>query len=171
MEADDIYQIDAVNDLNNVYLGFQAGEDTQYTMTFSPENVMNQVSGLYLLDILENNTLDIASPGTTYTFQTTKPVTLEKRFQIVTSPLDQSITDVVTDLKLFSAGNEFFVKNNSSLIGNLSVYTILGKLVFSQAFDPNGVYHISKKLPAGAYIFVAQTRNQKVSKSLMVNEK
>ena len=171
MESDDIYQIDAVNDMNNVYLGFQAGEDTQYTMTFTPENIMNQVSGLYLLDILENQTTDISTPGTNYSFTTTKPVSLEKRFQIVTSPLVVTTPDVVTDLKLFSAGNEFFVDNCSNRVGTLSVYTLVGKQVYREHFDAKGVYHFSKKLPAGAYIFVAETNQQKVSKKLMVSEK
>jgi hypothetical protein len=171
MESDDNYQIDAVSDLNNVYLGFQAGEDTQYTMTFTPENVMNQVSGLYLLDILENKTTDISTPGVHYDFTTTKPVSLEKRFQIITNPLVVTSPDVVTDLKLFNAGNEFFVDNCSNRAGTLTVYTLVGKLVSSEHFDAKGVYHFSKKLPVGAYIFVAETNQQKVTKRLMVSEK
>ena len=124
-----------------------------------------------LLDILENKTTDISTPGIHYDFTTTKPVSLEKRFQIITNPLVVTSPDVVTDLKLFNAGNEFFVDNCSNRSGTLTVYTLVGKLVYSEHFDAKGVYHFSKKLPAGAYIFVAETNQQKVTKRLMVNEK
>ena len=170
MEPDDVYQIDAVGELNNVYLGFQAGEDTQYTMTFTPENVLNQVSGLYLLDILENRTIDILTPGTTYTFTTTKPVSLEKRFQIVTTPLEATVPDVVTDLKLFSAGNAIFVDNGSNNKGVLSVYSVVGKLVYTQPIEPNALFHLTHPLTPGAYIFIAETKNKKVSQRLMVRD-
>jgi len=85
MEPDGYYQVDAIPDMNNTYLGFKSGEDTFYTFTFTHENLSDAYQHLYLIDSVANKTIDIFQTGTTYSFTapfTNAPV---RRFKIVTS--------------------------------------------------------------------------------------
>jgi hypothetical protein len=97
IEPDGTYQVDAVPNVNNRYLGFSAGIDTAYTFTFVHENLSVYYTQLYLIDSVANKTTDIFASGTTYTFSalpTTEPV---RRFKIVTSLPPVVITPVPKD--------------------------------------------------------------------------
>lgn len=100
-EASGCYQIDAVPDFNNTYIGFKAGEDSVYTMTFNHEYVNTLYSKLYLIDSVANKTVDIFTTGTQYTFTARQSDAFVKRFKIVSTPItatDPVVTDpVVTD--------------------------------------------------------------------------
>ncbi|MFT3752640.1 MAG: hypothetical protein QM800_07100 [Paludibacter sp.] len=100
-ENDRYYQIDAVPDFNNTYIGFKSGEDSVYTMTFNHEYVNTLYTNLYLIDSVANKTVDIYATGTQYTFTTPKNSDYVKRFKIVTSlptvPTTPTIPTVPTD--------------------------------------------------------------------------
>jgi hypothetical protein len=59
MEPDGIYQVDAVDDINNTYLGFRAGEDSVYTFTFTHQNLELKYTNVYLVDSVAHQTVDI----------------------------------------------------------------------------------------------------------------
>jgi len=82
IENDGEYQIDATNNINNTTLGFVAGQDSVYTLTFNHQNMQLGYSKLYLVDSVANKTIDVYADGSTYTF-TAKNKTLVKRFKIV----------------------------------------------------------------------------------------
>jgi phenylpyruvate tautomerase PptA (4-oxalocrotonate tautomerase family) len=84
-QLDGYYQVASVPNVNNMYIGFSAGVDTTYTLTFTHQNIANQYQQLFLIDSVANKTIDIYQTGTTYTFTalvTPEPV---RRFKIVTS--------------------------------------------------------------------------------------
>lgn len=85
IEPDGYYQVASIPNVNNTYIGFSAGVDTTYTLTFSHQNIAVSYQQLYLIDSVANKTVDIYPEGSTYTFTalvTPEPV---KRFKIVTS--------------------------------------------------------------------------------------
>jgi len=43
------------------YIGFQAGEDASYTLTFNHQNVDSHYDVVYLVDLVENSVTDISS--------------------------------------------------------------------------------------------------------------
>jgi hypothetical protein len=87
METSGDYQVDAVNDINNTNIGFIAGEDSEYTLTFINENTESRYSHLYLKDLVTNVITDITASGTQYAFSSNQSgVSASPRFQIVTSP-------------------------------------------------------------------------------------
>jgi hypothetical protein len=97
IESDGNYQVDAVPNVNNRYLGFSAGIDTSYTFTFNNEALSAYYTQLYMIDSVANKTIDIFATGTTYTFsarQTAEPV---RRFKIVTSLPPVVITPAPVD--------------------------------------------------------------------------
>ena len=95
IEVNEDYQIDVVPDLNNTYLGFIAGEDSVYTMTFTHQNLNFGYQHLYLVDSIANKTVDVYADGTKYTFTAANKTTV-KRFKIVTSMLSVAIPQIPT---------------------------------------------------------------------------
>jgi hypothetical protein len=85
MEKEGNYQVNTVDDINGTNLGFQAGEDTQYTLTFTHINTGLRYNSIYLIDLLENKTIDITQSGSTYSFVAQPTVTAVKRFKIITN--------------------------------------------------------------------------------------
>jgi hypothetical protein len=93
MENDGNYQINAVNTLNETYLGFQPGEDTEFKMTFVHQNVDAQYSAVYLVDLVENKTVDITASGSEYNFTATIVTPAYQRFKIVARPRNGNDTN------------------------------------------------------------------------------
>jgi len=169
IETDNNYQIDAVADINNTILGFQAGGDTKYTLTFTHQNTANRYAGIYLLDLLEDKTVDIAASGSTYSFTaetTARPV---KRFMIATRPIDDA-TEAATQLKVFNSGNTVFIQNGSNQSGNMVVYDMLGHALREATFGPYGVTAIQIGTVPGVYIAKAATAGEKVSKKIIIGD-
>jgi len=83
MEDNQEFHIDVVPDLNETYIGFKAGEDTVYTMTFTNQNLQLIYDQLSLVDLVENKTIDVFNTGAQYTFTAHRTVGLEKRFKLL----------------------------------------------------------------------------------------
>ena len=84
VEASGNFQVDAVPDMNNTYIAFQAGADTEYTMTFVNQALSPTYTSLYLVDSVANKTINIYTTGTTYTFTATNTTPI-KRFKLIAS--------------------------------------------------------------------------------------
>jgi len=168
MEADGNYQVNSVPDMNNTELGFQAGQDLEYTLTFTHENIKKQYAGLYLVDLVENKTIDITVSGSTYAFVAESTPAPVKRFKIVTRPYEKDAPDTETQVKIFSSQGSIFVQNYSDQDGECMVYDIAGHNIMKVPFTANGVTAITNSLRPGAYIATAMVGAEKVSKRLIV---
>ena len=155
MEADGMYQVDAVDDMNNTYLGFQPGEDKQYTLTFKNENLGKYYSNVYLLDLVENKTVEITSDSSSYTFTAVPFAPQTKRFKIVTIPVLKDANTVSTDIQVFSSERTIFVNNLSKSNGNLVLYDISGRIVKTMQFGANCITPLQTSFPTGVYIVKA----------------
>jgi hypothetical protein len=89
MEAAGNFQVNSIPDINNSYLGFKAGEDTAYTLTFTHQLIETRYKKLYLIDSIANKTIDIYATGTKYAFVAHKTDAILKRFKIVTNLNDE----------------------------------------------------------------------------------
>jgi len=155
MEEDDNYQIDAVDDINNSYLGFITGEDTGYKLTFTHSNMELLNSRIYLEDMVENKVVEITKSGTNYTFQAyqSDPV---KRFKIITNPLITVSEITELQLNLFSSEQTIYIQNSTNLKGRVKVYDMTGRCRQTSNFSVEDITVLKTNLPAGAYII--QTR-------------
>src|SRR5665647_2186814 len=61
MEEDGNFQVNSIPDIDKSYLGFRAGEDTNYTLTFTHYNLGLSSKELYLVDLLDNKVVDTVS--------------------------------------------------------------------------------------------------------------
>jgi len=170
IEAAGDFQVDALDDINNTYLGFMKGEDTNYKMTFTNESLYSNYPSLYLVDSLENTLTDITESGTTYSFtadQTPKPY---RRFKIVTSPGNVTNTATIknSDLTIFSSQQTIFVQNQSDLTGSFMLYSISGQLILEMPVNANALTTIPTNLPAGTYIARVKTNQKELIEHVLI---
>jgi len=168
IEPDNNYQVDAVDDINNTILGFRAGEDSEYTITFTHQNLKSKYEGVYLLDLVENKTTDITESGTAYSFVTESTPTTVKRFMIATRPYEKNASDANTQLKVFSSGSIVFIQNLGNLNGEMVIYDMMGRKLKKVTFGPYGISAVQMNTIPGAYVVNAATTNERVSKRIIL---
>jgi len=172
MEAVGDYQVNAVDDINGTELGFWTGEDSNYTLTFTHENLGTKYPAVYLLDLETNMTTDITQSGTTYPFTAQPTPTPVKRFKIVTN---QDVSTVVkpTDntqsgLRVFSAQQTIFVQNFRTENGFLHLYDLTGRFMLKFPFSAMGISTFPTTLVPGSYIAKAITDTEEVNEQLII---
>ena len=137
VENDGNYQINSVDDINNTSLAFQAGQDTEYTMTFTHnENTQVKYKKMFLHDLIENKIIDISMNGTVYNFtaaSTTEPVL---RFKVLAQILNEELKKV-SNTKIYHFDNQLFVQNFSEFEGRVYVYDISGRTVGIKTISAN----------------------------------
>ena len=166
--SDGIYQVNTTDNINDTEIAFQAGSDVEYRMIFTNENVLKQYQALYLLDLVENKTIDITQSGTEYLFQaesTPKPI---NRFRIVTRPYEKNAPDLDSQLKIFSSGKTIFVDNLGNSAGDLYIYDIAGHFIKKAPFALKTITSVSLNISSGAYIVKAVTSGEDVSKRVLI---
>ena len=169
-EKDGMYQIDAVDDMNNTVLGFQRGIDTEYTFNFTNVNTNTRYAGIYLVDTQENKIIDITASGTQYAFKAESVTTPVQRFIIVTRNLENESAGNGTQLKVFTSGNTVFVQNSGNLNGEMILYDMVGHSLKKAPFGPYGITAFQVGTIAGAYIVKASTSLEKVSEKIIIGK-
>jgi hypothetical protein len=168
MEPDGDYQVNSVSDMNNTDLAFQAGDEVEYTLKFTHENVQRQYAGVYLVDLVENKTVDVSQNGSTYTFATAQSDAPAKRFKILTRPYEKGAPDMEAQVKIFAASGRVFVHNLSAFKGECTLYDIAGRATKNATFEANAVTEVLNNLSPGAYVVNTITNGEKVSKRVIV---
>jgi len=168
LEDDGIYQIDAVSDLNNTYLGFQPGTETTFKLVFKHQNTETKYSSIYLVDLVANTTTDITQSGTEYNFTSTATDAV-KRFKIVSTITGLDKTEESANLKVFNTNNTIVINNNTNSAGKLSIYDTMGKTLQVLNFNSNGLTTIPTTLNKGTYILKAIVDSEKTTKRIIIN--
>jgi hypothetical protein len=168
MEPDGDYQVNSVSDMNNTDIAFQAGDEVEYTLKFTHENIQRQYAGVYLVDLIENKTVDVTLNGSTYDFATAQSDAPAKRFKILTRPYEKNSPDAEAQVKIFTAPGRIFIQNLSSLKGECTLYDIAGRAIKKTTFAANAVTEVLNNLTPGAYVATAITNGEKVSKRVIV---
>ncbi|MEI8086771.1 MAG: T9SS type A sorting domain-containing protein [Paludibacter sp.] len=171
IETSGDYQVNSVANINNTYLGFQAGASETYTMTFTHENMESQYPALYLIDLMNNNQVtDITLSGSTYSFSANATGTPDKRFKIVTSLGTVTANKTVADAKLnvYCSQKTIFIDNKLGDAGSLMIYDITGRFVKKFKFSANNISSLPMNIPTGSYILKAKVNNEEVVQSIVV---
>lgn len=174
METDGDYQVNSVDDMNNTYLGFQAGEDSIYTLTFTNENLNNKYAELNLLDLQDSTITAISKSGTKYTFvahSTPEPV---KRFKIITTPTIINSVEKPnvgnTELKIFSSESNIIIQNKSNVPGNMVLIDITGRVIQKMPFAANTITTLPTGVPDGIYVVKGRTNQDEVTERLLIKK-
>lgn len=166
---DDIYQINALDDINKAYLGLQPGLDKNFKLKFTHNNVSSKYSALYLVDLVANATVDITADGSEYTFtaSTTDPV---KRFKIIGTALStmnpQNSDD--TNLSITNSDNRLIVNNKLFESGTLNLIDLTGKMLKTIRIEANKITTISTDLSQGVYIVKLRVGNHEISRRTII---
>lgn len=137
VEQDGNYQINSIDNLNNTTLAFQAGQDTEYTLTFTHENIDMLYQNINLYDMVTKTTTDISAVGASYTFTaetSPKPV---NRFKIFTS--SENDNAAVSKFNIFNFGNTLNVANNGTKQAVIYIYDIAGRQIAQRKIQPNTI--------------------------------
>ena len=157
-------EVSCSNNMDSIYIGFMAGEDSQYTLHFGAE-----CGNIYLKD-LENDSIFRMQEGEPYHFTAVPNSTNDLRFQILLYPqLDYQRPEIgeedklvtsVTDIpmaQIWSDGNYIYIAN-TPIDTTVRVYTISGYLLSTVALDQMPYTLDLSHLTAGVYMI--QVNNQ-----------
>ena len=195
-EASGNFQVDAVPDFNNTYLAFKAGADTEYTLTFTYQELELYYQQLYLIDSVANKIVNIYTAGTQYVFTAGPTDVAVKRFKIVTYnptpvvvvppvvivPPIVVVPPVVVEppvvvppvapvemIKIYTNKKIIVIDNATKQKGSLTVCDArTGKTVKTATFNAIGITNISTTLKAGTYVAKATTASYKVTKTIII---
>ena len=170
MEADGDYQVNSVDDINNTYLGFQAGEDSLYTLTFTHQNLVLKYGNVYLVDSVAQQTVDITSDSTKYTFLSLPTDTIVRRFKIITNPdITTNVTTPAlasTQLNVFSSNHSVYIDNKSDEKGSLYLYDMTGRIIQKYDFTAQGITTFQTNVSPGTYLVKGITKSRTVTKNI-----
>ena len=149
-EKDGQMEISVSDNINETYIGFSAGSDSEYTLRFT-----SVVGELYLKD-LETETIMAIMDGEEYTFYATPNTKNDRRFLLFDHKPEQSggvSTDVenVYSTKAWIADNVVYV-TNAPINAELVVYTMSGVVVTSLVTTTPYTTIDVANMPTGVYM-------------------
>lgn len=159
-------QVNTLDNINDVYLGFRPGNDTQYTMQIQSENILDKYDNLYIKDLKNGVTTKLDKNSVTYHFIADKPQELSKRFLI--SGTKKEI-EKVNPLKIVQQQNKIKILNNGTESGTLYLYDVLGKTLISANCQSQSTVEITNNLSKGVYLinFKTDKRNNYTKKLII----
>jgi hypothetical protein len=124
-EQDDIYQVYAVDNLDNANISIIPGEETNLRMVFRHQNTDLKYSKLFLHDLITNRIVDISEEGSVYSFKTKSGYQPVSRFRILTNSIANEVEDERINLQ--KTAGVLYVHNLHDAAGRLYLYDAAGK--------------------------------------------
>ena len=127
-------EVSCANDIDSMYIGFQAGTDEQYTLSF--RSLIGD--SLYLKD-LSNDSIFLLTEGGKYHFTAQPLSTNDLRFQVLLHPVfnnedtNAGVTtnmEYVADTHIWHDHNQLYI-TNAPANSTLALYNINGQLILS----------------------------------------
>ena len=150
-------EVSCSNHIDSTYIGFQAGADSQYTLSVS--SLIG--NGLYLKD-LSNDSTFLLIEGHQYQFVASPLSTNDMRFQLLlhidneedSTPDNEGVTtdiDNVTGAHIWHSNDHVYI-SNAPANSTLALYTINGQLILSTRI-PHTTHTVDLNyLPQGVYL-------------------
>ena len=127
-------EVSCANDIDSMYIGFQAGNDEQYTLSY--RSLIGE--SLYLKD-LSNDSIFLLTEGGQYHFTAQPLSTNDLRFQVLLNPMldnEDSNAGVTTDMndiantRIWHNHNQLYI-TNAPTNSALALYNTNGQLILS----------------------------------------
>ncbi len=158
-------EVSCSNRIDSMYIGFQAGSDTQYTLSFS-----SLIGDMLYLEDLEQDTIVAMQSDQPYTFQATPQSVNDYRFRLLIHPKGNSDSpNTPTDTE--QADNIRVWINNDMLhiIGvtantNIHIYNISGTYILSDIVSDSPYTCNVAHLQSGVYLIRINEQIYKVIK-------
>ena len=149
-------EVSCSNHIDSTYIGFQAGADSQYTLSVS--SLIG--NGLYLKD-LSNDSTFLLTEGQQYQFVASPLSTNDMRFQVLLSPILNDDTNnnegTTTDLSQLTSADIWFADNqlyisNAPANSTIALYHINGQLIVSSCIQQSTHTISLDHLQQGVYL-------------------
>lgn len=142
LDNDVKYQINAVDDIDNTTLIFQAGQDTEYNLTIKHNDLtLSKYKKIYLYDLIDNVTVDISESSSSYSFSAKSSAEPIARFKIIAQKYSENVQDEVFT-KVYRINNMLRIQNFSDVSGRVYVYDILGHNIATKDIAANEYLYI-----------------------------
>jgi len=139
------YQIDAIADLNNTSVSFQAGVDTDYTLTIvNNQATLQKYAKLFLHDLVTDKVVDVSKDTTHYSFSASTTADPIVRFKIITQQVEVGNVQNAA-CEVYSHDGKIRVQNFTENSGKVIVYDFSGKVIAMKTIS--GVENLSLTLP------------------------
>lgn len=156
IEADDNMSVNAVDDIDGQYLGFIAGEETEYTLTFDPSTLNGQYSRLYLHDLTAGTSIDLLASDS-YSFSVGKKGETRRFLISSSSTVNEEVDGGL--LKGYAYDGVLYVENFTDSEGDWTIYDAVGRKIDSGTVPGLGRYSYTLNLPYGAYTVYLRTNS------------
>lgn len=146
-------EVSCSNRIDSMYIGFQAGSDTQYTLSFS-----SLIGDMLYLEDLEQDTIVAMQQDMPYTFSATPLTINDHRFRLLLYPEDYSDTpNTPTDTDPADNIRVWLNNNVLHIIGapansTLHIYNISGAHIFTQIISDTPYTYNLSHLSASVYL-------------------
>ena len=155
-------EVSCSNHIDSMYIGFQAGSDTQYTLSFS-----SLIGDMLYLEDLEQDTIVAMQQDMPYTFTATALSINDYRFRLLLSPKggNNSPTDTedINNVSIWMDNNVLHITGTPAN-STLQIYNVSGAHILTQAIsDTPYIYNLSH-LSAGVYLIRINNYTYKVIK-------
>jgi hypothetical protein len=155
-------EVSCANNIDSMYIGFQAGSDTQYTLSFS-----SLIGDMLYLEDLEQDTIIAMQQDMPYTFTATALSINDYRFRLLLSPKggNNSPTDTedINNISIWMDNNVLHITGTPTN-SILQIYNVSGAHILTQAIsDTPYIYNLSH-LSAGVYLIRINNYTYKVIK-------
>ena len=148
-EQDGQMEISVSDNIDETYIGFVSGNDSEYTLRFT-----SVVGELYLKD-LETETVMAVMDGEEYTFHAEPNSVNDRRFLLLDHMPEQggvsTSVDNLSCIKAWIADNVVYV-TNAPINANLVVYTMSGVVVTSSVITTPYATIDLANMPSGVYM-------------------
>lgn len=156
IEADDNMSVNAVDDIDGQYLGFIAGEETEYTLIFDPSTLNGQYSRLYLHDLTAGTSIDLLASDS-YSFSVGKKGETRRFLISSSSTVNEEVDGGL--LKGYAYDGVLYVENFTDSEGDWTIYDAVGRKIDSGIVPGLGRYSYTLNLPYGAYTVYLRTNS------------
>lgn len=156
IESDDNMSVNAVDDIDGQYLGFIAGEETEYTLTFDPSTLNGRYSRLYLHDLTAGTSIDLLASDS-YSFSVGKKGETRRFLISSSSTVNEEVDSGL--LKGYAYDGVLYVENFTDSEGDWTVYDAMGRKIDYGTIPGLGRYSYKLNLPYGTYVVYLRTNS------------
>ena len=164
-------QVNTAADLDETYLAFRAGNESDYTLKIDKKN-LNGYETLYLQDLMTGTEINLSAVDTaSYQFTASNGQNAEKRFVLTRRSKTAIDNDRESLLTIYAAGNSILLNNRSDAAGIAGVYDLTGKQLYSATYQPKQLKRLELNLPEGVYMVKAKSEGVNAVRRILIGGK
>ena len=164
------YQLNAAEDLDETYLAFRAGNESDYTLKIDKSKLKGYET-LYLQDLKTGTEINLSAVDTTtYHFSAANNLQAEKRFVLTRrskTGIEPNGQHLIT---IYSAGKTIWLNNMSDSQGIVEAFELTGKQIYSGTIQARQQKRIELDLTEGVYVIKAKTEDVNVVRKVLIGK-